>query len=164
MVMTIHKLSFYLLLVGALYMGYKAMFTHSLSPELLSNISTNDSQCSNKSHCVIFYLAPWCPSCKKILPYIDSFAEVLPEYDAGLEIIIGWDSQNKLEHMAEKISIPVIYDLEKKYDEELKVKKVPAIILIDQNGTILKQEKFLYWRTNKNASARKYISEILELE
>ena len=47
---------------------------------------------------------------------------------------------------------------------EFEINRVPRVVLINQNGTILKQENFLYWRTNKTDSVRKYITEILELE
>lgn len=158
------KTIIYLLLGFFSYYGFKSLTTESVSPEMFTAMSTSDSQCTNKSYCVIFYLAPWCPSCKKALHYLDIFSEVLPEYDAGLKIIIGMDSPDKLERMADQFSSPVIYDLDKQYVTEFEINRVPRVILIDQNGTILKQEDFIYWRTNKTDSVRKYISEILELE
>lgn len=158
------KIIIYALLGLFSYYGFKALTMESVSPETMSAMSADDSQCANKSHCVIFYLAPWCPSCKTALRYLDTFSEVLPEYDAGLKIIIGMDSADKLERMADQIASPVIYDLDKKYVTEFEINRVPRVVLINQNGTILKQENFLYWRTNKTDSVRKYITEILELE
>lgn len=72
-----------------------------------------DHPCYRKSRCLVAYVAPWCPACKKSLPLINEVGRYLnARDDAGYVVVMGtlgrsWDGYQA---MAEQIGQPLYVD------------------------------------------------------
>ncbi|MGM0517137.1 MAG: hypothetical protein ACQER6_06030 [Pseudomonadota bacterium] len=74
--------------------------------------------CYGADRCLVAYVAPWCPACKKSIPLINRIGKRLAsDPKAGLVVVMGtlggaWDGHERL---AERIDPPLFVDREGTY-------------------------------------------------
>lgn len=103
------------------------------------NISQNDS-CDGKERCIVYFMAPWCPTCQGAVPFInDMRARVNRTSKVGMKIVVGSDALPSLESFAQKLDGPVYYDADGEFAYAMSVSSIPAILVLDDNRKILRR-------------------------
>jgi len=87
--------------------------------------------------CLIVYVAPWCPICKKIRPTIIALVEALRKEGKSVTLIVGKDKPNRVTAYAPNFPFPIVEDPTGIYWKEMKMVGVPYFAVINNKGTIL---------------------------
>jgi hypothetical protein len=94
--------------------------------------------CLAKDYCIVTFLAPWCPACHGSLPFLlDLRSRASQQSNVGMKIIVGYDSQENLIKMANKIGGLVLLDENEAFVRGVGRTPVPAWWVIDKAGSIL---------------------------
>ena len=88
--------------------------------------------------CLIVYVSPWCPTCKKIRPTIIALVETLRKEGKSASLIVGKDKANRVTAYAKNFPFPIIEDPTGIYWKEMKMAGVPYFAVINNKGKILK--------------------------
>lgn len=94
--------------------------------------------CLLKQRCLVVYLAPWCPACKASIGLIRAtqhFAESNPKI--GVQLIVGMDSNNKLQKFAEELGGSTFVDSSNRIQDSVSVGGVPSWFVLDKDRNIL---------------------------
>jgi len=92
--------------------------------------------CKGKKACLVVYVSPWCPACKRQLPFIKEIASTVQGYPGiGLEVIMGWDRRAKLIEMAQGLGLDALLDDRGSFAAAASVSSVPSWYLFS-NGSL----------------------------
>ena len=87
--------------------------------------------------CLIVYVAPWCPTCKKIRPTIIALVEALKKEGKSVTLIVGKDKPQRVTAYAKNFAFPILEDPTGIYWKEMKMVGVPYFAVINSKGKIL---------------------------
>lgn len=85
-------------------------------------------------HCVIVYVAPWCPSCHRSEPMIAELRKTLLREGVSVHVVVGMDQADKLAAYADHLGYPVLLDVHGRLREAAHVKAVPTFVVTDAKG------------------------------
>lgn len=130
-------------IVGILLVGLIVFLIATKKPSLSNeNFATSKGNlrpiCNINKSCMIVYLAPWCPSCTRVISRLPAMKAYLEKNtDSSLEVIIGYDSISNLEAFASKVGFEVVYDRGSFLYKQAGLKAVPSYFSVDQNLKII---------------------------
>lgn len=115
--------------------------------------------CYQKRRCLVSYIAPWCPACKKSLPLINATAEYLnAKGEAGMVVVVGslgssWKGHKK---MASRITAPLYVDGEASLWRSTggAVEGTPGWLTYDGKGNVIAGETGGFRRSSQHAVNR----------
>lgn len=87
--------------------------------------------------CLIVYVAPWCPTCKKIRPTIIALVDELKKEGKSVTLIVGKDKPQRVTAYAKNFPFPIVEDPTGIYWKEMKMVGVPYFAVINKKGKIL---------------------------
>jgi thiol-disulfide isomerase/thioredoxin len=87
--------------------------------------------------CLIVYVAPWCPSCKRVMPTLISLVDELKKDGMTAKVVVGYDSPEKIAAYAKNFPFPVLTDANASYYKEAGLVGVPSFFVINSTGEIL---------------------------
>jgi hypothetical protein len=95
---------------------------------------------------VIVYIVPWCGSCSASLQAYRQLADLSTRSkELGFMVVIGRDSEENLQAMADKIGAHTFIDATSSFFEKASVNRVPTWILINRGHRILQRvERSVY--------------------
>lgn len=141
---TIVVISFVLFFVfGGLYRSRGTLRRVFFAPVSLSGMQLVDGMngenrpiCKGNKACLVVYISPWCPSCKKQLPFIKEVASAVKAFPGfALEVIIGWDKRSNLVEMARSLGVDSLLDDRGSFAGMASVSSVPSWYLFSE-GTL----------------------------
>ncbi len=86
--------------------------------------------------CVIVYVAPWCPTCRKLKPMIQALRNELMAEGIQVDVVVGNDSRSQILQYAQDFSFPVFTDVSGAFYREQDMEAVPYFVVTDQLGEI----------------------------
>lgn len=96
-----------LALAGA---AYAFLPQRASAPVRPASVATEDS-CQGKQRCVVAYLAPWCPHCKKVVPDLQRMVQKSQSsQEAGMRIVVGAGEPGENEALAKAFGAAGVVD------------------------------------------------------
>lgn len=89
-----------------------------------------------KERCLLVYLAPWCPQCRRAHSVILEAAEHLRAQGIETTVVIGLDDRAEIEAYARDFPFPVYLDPDRKFYEQLDTRGVPYFALWQRDRRI----------------------------
>ena len=121
--------------LGLIFFCHIAIADVDLSTAINIKDQQNIAQALKKKYQVFYFWATWCPDCKeKMTSDLSSYESTQVEL---LSVATDKDREKILDYLkANKVSVPVFYDQEKKIQKYFKVFAVPTVILAEkaENG------------------------------
>jgi hypothetical protein len=90
-----------------------------------------------KERCLLVYLAPWCPQCRRAHSVILEAAEHLRAQGIETTVVIGLDDRAEIEAYARDFPFPVYLDPDRKFYEQLDTRGVPYFALWQRDRKII---------------------------
>jgi hypothetical protein len=137
------KLALTIVAIAAIYLFVTPEQAPYGPPLKLIKISA-DSQpeiCGAKSRCIVAYLAPWCPSCRRELASLMRARSLVKETgnEVGMKIVVGSGRPEEIEQMARRIGGEVFSDPEGVIFDAFGGKYYPSWWIFDSQGNVLKE-------------------------
>lgn len=88
-----------------------------------------------KARCLVIYVAPWCPACKRLNRTMVALRDELEAEGVQVNFVIGMDKEPKLLAYATVYSKPVMLD-DRRFHKMAKIKAVPYFAVVDHKGKI----------------------------
>lgn len=134
------------LAVGVGFVYWKTRPIPMMPPGIeLSRLATAAEQvdpCSGRAHCVILYLAPWCPHCRSMISRVPELRGFWSSAERpGFKVIVGNDKDAAVEEMARQIGEPVFLDRKKDFLNRMNISFFPSWFVVDAQGRVLKAGK-----------------------
>ena len=85
--------------------------------------------------CLIIYVAPWCPACRRIDGSLVALRNQLEGEGVPVSFIIGMDKEPSLLAYAKGYTRPVMLD-DQRFHKKAKVKGVPYLAVVDRKGHV----------------------------
>jgi hypothetical protein len=102
--------------------------------------SPGPDECAGKERCLVVYLAPWCPQCRKSGPLVNEFRmRAFRSRSTGFKVVLGQDEPGKLVKYASKVGGAVHYDDDGYFYDDIGASGVPAWISLDAEGHVLEK-------------------------
>lgn len=115
--------------------GHAQTLLNAELPRLGGGPSVSLNRCP-KPRCLVIYLAPWCPVCRRNADFFLSVQDELErEWDVAARIAVGLSYESDLRKYAEGFGPETLLDLRK----SIPVTGVPAFIVTDGSGRVLRQ-------------------------
>lgn len=96
--------------------------------------------CLDRSHCVLVYVAPWCPACKRSIGTIRGLmSKFNPAGKIGIKAVIGGRNPKKMETMAAEIGPATYLDTLGRFWASTGAKSIPHWFVIDDQGYVVKK-------------------------
>jgi len=112
-----------------------AYWNHPFTP---AKANKRVDRCLGKERCIVVYVAPWCPACESIqgcLKEAVALTEGMPDF--GVDVVMGYDKEEKLEAGAVGIGAGVYVDTTGDIRRALRVKSLPTFFAVNRQGKIL---------------------------
>lgn len=90
-----------------------------------------------RERCLLVYLAPWCPQCRRAHSVILEAAEHLRAQGIETTVVIGLDDRAEIEAYARDFPFPVYLDPDRKFYEQLDTRGVPYFALWQRDRKII---------------------------
>jgi thiol-disulfide isomerase/thioredoxin len=87
--------------------------------------------------CLVVYVAPWCPTCRKLAPAIEGLVNDVKRDGYSTAVVVGKDNEASISNYAEKFSFSVLTDVNGAYYRKLDLKGVPYFAVTDSQGKLL---------------------------
>ncbi len=128
---------------GVVLIGLVTLLIATKKPTLsnenfTTSTGTNRALCDNHESCMVVYLAPWCPSCSRIIGRLPAMKNYLESNtNSKLEVVVGYDSPEKIEVFATKINFEVVYDRGSSLFKQANLRAVPSYFSINKNLKVI---------------------------
>lgn len=90
--------------------------------------------------CLLVYVAPWCPSCRRAEPMLAELRASLLRDGVGIEVVVGMDEPPELEAHARTFGYPVLLDMDGAVKRDAGIRGVPYFIVTDRRGQVIKRQ------------------------
>ena len=94
--------------------------------------------------CVMIYVAPWCPHCRRAGPMIVQLTQQLQAEGVEVNLVIGKDSDSTIEEYAKGYPFPVYADADGSFYEQAKLQGVPSFVVYTNSGDITERKAGYY--------------------
>ena len=117
-------------------------FWVSRMPTPLSGLTlkTNDGGksgiCLNKNGCLVVFLAPWCPSCREHVGFMNVITAAASKTKLGVEVVVGWDEEFRLKEFSQNLQGKVFLDSENKFKKQLGFSSVPKWFVVNSQQEV----------------------------
>jgi thiol-disulfide isomerase/thioredoxin len=115
--------------------GDGLFLVHQLTPSDAHGAEVHP--CLLSTRCLVVYLAPWCPYCKRSVPIVQKLQERWEGDEIGIVAVIGADSSENIQAMAKTVGEGSYVDLDQSFGKQMGVKGVPAWFLMNDRGEVL---------------------------
>jgi thiol-disulfide isomerase/thioredoxin len=99
-------------------------------------VASTDSRgtCEGKAHCLVVYLAPWCPHCQSYIPNAKRMLEGKELKSLGVRVVIGKAKPNENIQMQSEISPLAEVDHDGSLAALWRVDRFPFFLVLDKEG------------------------------
>jgi len=100
--------------------------------------STGPDECATTERCLVVYLAPWCPQCRKSGGLVKELrARAALSSSVGFKVVVGKDEREALDRYAHKLGGFVHYDDDGSFYREIGASGVPAWVAWDAERRVV---------------------------
>jgi thiol-disulfide isomerase/thioredoxin len=147
-------------LLAALALGGYALFKKPgvSAPATMARVPTSDGAtqtidaCADTDHCLIAYVAPWCPACHQVIPQLTSLRDRWESNPrAGVKFIVGKGADAKNRAMVASIGKSAFLDADGSFAKEMAVSYFPTIWVTDRSGKVIAKDRAAFEWVNKAA-------------
>ncbi len=89
-----------------------------------------------KERCLMVYVAPWCPQCRRAHQVILEAADQLQAQGIETTVVVGLDERAELEAYARDFPFPVYIDTDRKFYDQLSTRGVPYFAIWQRDRKI----------------------------
>ena len=109
---------------------------------LSTNMGATDDPCANKTYCVVVYLSPRFKHCQSVVPFAQQIRKRLQSAEeVGMKIVVGDDTPEHIQEMAEKIQGDVFLDTDGIFYKAYQIDSLPRWIVLDEKRKVLNEIK-----------------------
>ena len=87
--------------------------------------------------CLVVYVAPWCSSCKRLTPMINSLVEELESEGVSAKIVVGKDSMKAVMDYSKRFDSTILEDSSGRFFNALPTRGVPYFVVANESGKIV---------------------------
>jgi len=87
--------------------------------------------------CLIVYIAPWCPTCRRITPTIIALVSEMEKEGITVTLVVGKDKPKNIIAYANKFPFPVLTDANGSYFSKAELIGVPYFAVTNRKGEVL---------------------------
>jgi thiol-disulfide isomerase/thioredoxin len=111
--------------------------TKVLQERYRRQVAAGIDYCAGTEHCVLVYVAPWCPACKKMKPQFQTALEKKVRDGYGFKIVVGKGSDSENEAEAGSYGPGAIVDQNDTIHSLYKVDEYPTFLILDSKQNLL---------------------------